>query len=441
MIEPRYQSERVTLHHGGVLDVLRAMPDESVHCVVTSPPYWGLRDYGTAEWEGGDGSECDHLAPRKGGTGPASAVQTKVKRVDFESGGQYAHTCPKCGARRIDSQLGLEATPEEFVAKMVEVFREVRRVLRSDGTCWVNLGDSYASSGGERAYGSSDGGTGRGPGTRRHDVPASGLKPKDLCGIPWRVALALQADGWWLRSDIIWSKPNPMPESCTDRPTKAHEYLFLLTKRATYFYDADAVREAATYGRDIDPDKFNGVGSADRNPAARGISSSFPDPSAGRNRRTVWTIPTESFAEAHFATYPRKLVQPCIAAGTSDKGCCPECGAPWRRVVEKERVATRPGRNNKTMQEVPRGWAVGERSHATADNMTEAGGKRRRADLEIGNRDEYRHVTTSRTIGWEPGCECKIHRLRDDVPEPIMAEIENDLREIGHETQVPGMRQ
>ena len=233
----------LTVHIGDNRVVLDTLPDASVHCVVTSPPYWGLRDYGTATWDGGS-EDCDHLRPvQRRNERPKGAFHGGTDDGDYAREPQYKDTCRSCGAVRVDSQLGLEATPEEYVASMVDVFRKVRRVLRDDGTVWLNLGDTFMSSGGERAYGSSDNGTGRGPGTRRHDVPRSGLKPKDLVGIPWRVAFALQADGWYLRSDIIWAKPNPMPESVTDRPTKSHEYLFLLTKSARYYFDQEAVRE------------------------------------------------------------------------------------------------------------------------------------------------------------------------------------------------------
>lgn len=223
---------------------------ESVQCVVTSPPYWGLRDYG------------------------------------------------------VPGQLGLERTPEEYVEKMVAVFREVRRVLRKDGTVWLNLGDSYAhsSSGSDvRNVGGFQGEQIRANPkmadayqTRKKDLP-DGLKPKDLVGIPWRVAFALQADGWWLRSDIVWAKPNPMPESIRDRPTRAHEYIFLLTKSERYYYDQDAIREPLA-----DPEALARI-------AAQGA-----------NARTVWTIPTEPYPEAHFATFPTELARRCILAGTKE---------------------------------------------------------------------------------------------------------------------------
>jgi DNA modification methylase len=268
-----HRDDWLTLYQGDWLDVLRTLPDESVHCVVTSPPYWGLRDYG------------------------------------------------------VPGQLGLEPTPEKYVARLVEGFREVRRVLRRTGTLWLNLGDSYAGNGG----GASAWSTPLEQQKKRvgnADLPSrthAGLKPKDLVGIPWRVAFALQADGWYLRSDIIWAKPNPMPESVTDRPTKAHEYLFLLSRSARYYYDAEAVREerepdslrrSELYGDNPSFAKLN----PDRNDGGRGGSMGFNGNPAGRNLRSVWTIATEPYPGAHFATFPQKLVEPCILAG------CPEGG-------------------------------------------------------------------------------------------------------------------
>lgn len=255
--------------------------------------------------------------------------------------------CGKCGATRQDRQLGLEATPEEYVANMVAVFREVRRVLRDDGTLWLNLGDSYAAStsgnGGYSERSTLSGFTS--PDTKgrranetgvRHRIKP-GVKPKDLVGIPWRVAFALQADGWYLRSDIIWAKPNPMPESVTDRPTKAHEYLFLLAKSPRYWYDAEAVREAwaderegwsgDVRDRDTMRRRHDGTMRQD------GGLTQKPTVS-GRNRRSVWTIATQPYPGAHFAVMPEALVEPCILAGCPDQTCS-ECGAPWERIVER----------------------------------------------------------------------------------------------------------
>ena len=253
---------------GDCVERMRELNDQSVHCCVTSPPYWGLRDYGH------------------------------------------------------DGQIGLESTPEAYVARMVEVFREVRRVLREDGTLWLNLGDSYSSSGGSRPNGSSDAETGRAEppmvGSRR---PV--LKPKDLIGVPWRVAFALQADGWYLRQDIIWHKPNPMPESVTDRCTKAHEYVFLLTKSERYYYDAETLKERSVTG--CKPTKY-GKGSGGRALSMGRVPSGNERPGAApvspemRNRRSVWTVTTKPYSGAHFAVMPAALVEPCIKAG------CPEGG-------------------------------------------------------------------------------------------------------------------
>ena len=291
----------LTILTGDALQTLTTLPDESVHCCVTSPPYWGLRDYGVA------------------------------------------------------GQLGLERTPEDYVSAMVAVFREVRRMLRQDGTCWVNLGDAYAHNGACGGGSPVDNATdARGPrptrfrdGDRkiqeamRYRVPP-GLKPKDLVGIPWRVAFALQADGWWLRQDIIWHKPNPMPESVTDRCTKAHEYLFLLSKSARYWYDGEAIAEPAQIrdderpfserdsgdhgqgGRSYAPRSYNGSSFTKGKTALNGeranVGQGPRTDKATRNRRSVWTIPTAPYPEAHFATYPADLVKPCILAGCPPGG-------------------------------------------------------------------------------------------------------------------------
>ncbi len=287
-LSPHYADDWLTVYHGDSRAVMAEMPAESVHCVVTSPPYWGLRDYGDA------------------------------------------------------GQLGLEPTPEAYVANMVDVFREVRRVLRSDGTVWLNLGDSYANGPPSGTAGQWNGSSPLGRGRNAEaSVKAMqqvqrppGLKPKDLVGIPWRVAFALQADGWYLRSDIIWSKPNPMPESVTDRPTKSHEYLFLLSKSPRYYFDADAVREdhaevdrvqsekrrLQRMGRDVAV--VAGGGQSSKGIGAGWVTASHTmrtNP-AGRNIRSVWTIATAPYPGAHFATFPPKLVEPCIKAG------CPEGG-------------------------------------------------------------------------------------------------------------------
>jgi DNA modification methylase len=310
----------VTIHVGDCLDTLRKMPDGSVQCCATSPPYWGLRDYGH------------------------------------------------------DGQIGLESTPEAYVARMVEVFREVRRVLRDDGTCWVNLGDSYYAGGWECRRANAVGNGSMPPESRKSGIASKidGLKVKDLVGIPWRVAFALQADGWWLRQDIIWHKPNPMPESVTDRCTKAHEYVFLLTKSERYYYDSEAVSEPVSVsttarlsqpslplqaGSDRVPGKTNGpmkavgprfggnkFGDSDdpKHATKSGNVYQIPDANGRRNRRSVWTITTKPYSGAHFAVMPPDLADLCIRAG------CPEGGVvldPFGGAGTVGLVADRLGRN------------------------------------------------------------------------------------------------
>lgn len=275
-------------------------------------------DPGGCEHAWGNTINCDSRHKKNaGGEKQLSNIGSQSSRA--EPMGQFCQLC--CAWR---GNLGLEPTPELYISHIVQIFREVRRVLRDDGTLWLNLGDSYASSGGERTYGSSDNGTGRGPGTKRHDIPASGLKPKDLCGIPWRVALALQNDGWYLRSDIIWSKPNPMPESVNDRPTKSHEYLFLLAKNQRYYYDAEAIKESVSENTHNQISKIRideiskeraagsnttiGKGSTPKSIKPDGMvkqNDSFTNavclPVSSRNKRTVWTVATHPFPGAHFA--------------------------------------------------------------------------------------------------------------------------------------------
>ena len=260
---------------GNCLERLRELPDESVQCCVTSPPYWGLRDY------------------------------------------------------NVTGQIGIESTPHEYVAKMVDLFREVRRVLRVDGTLWLNLGDSYAATAkgsGGIAKGTLAGGNGSQATNAgsfysvKFDLHVCGLKEKDLVGIPWRVALALQADGWWLRSDIIWSKPNTMPSSVRDRCTTSHEYMFMLTKSPKYYYDADAIKELCTNAGQVVSlgkksfSKWQADGAGVK-PSGNGNADTYTVKKL-RNKRDVWTIPTAPLKESHFATFPPKLIEPCILAGS-----------------------------------------------------------------------------------------------------------------------------
>ena len=341
------------IYQGDCIEVLKDMPNESIDCVVTSPPYWGLRDYGTAKWEGGV-ENCSHKRESK------KSEKTITGHKNFEEmngvgDAIYKSVCKRCGAIRKDSQLGLEETPEEFVANLVKVFSEVKRLLKSSGSVWLNLGDSYMSSG----YGMSESNDPKNNKTKNMNkryekeckyckktylgtknqkfcskqcagvdntprIKKGILKAKDLCGIPWRVAFALQADGWYLRQDIIWHKPNPMPESVQDRCTKAHEYIFLLTKSPKYFYDIDAIREPlaeSSIGR-LNQDIENQIGTTRANGGAKtnGNFKAVGDQNKGANKRSVWTITTKPYKEAHFATFPIELPTYCIKAG------CPEGG-------------------------------------------------------------------------------------------------------------------
>jgi DNA modification methylase len=290
--------------------------------------------------------------------------------------------------------LGLEPSPELYVEHLVQIFREVRRVLRDDGTLWLNLGDSYASGkgtcynpgGGTDSLGQKRKAAGAHPLDRgsKSTLAASGLKPKDLVGIPWRVGFALQDDGWWLRSEIVWAKRAPMPESVTDRPTRSHEKIFLLTKSARYFYDLEAVREIpANYDRKGGTAPYTANGST-----TNGIGSNtlHQMSGAGRNQRDVWTLGPEPYPEAHFATFPTEIPRRAILAGTSERGCCPACGAPWERVVEKGLTA----HDGKTASQYDQG--------TTANRLALL----RQAARERG--DEYHNRAC--TTGWRPTCAC-----------------------------------
>jgi len=355
---------------GDVREVLRSLPAESVQCCITSPPYWGLRAYGTEPQDWPDGWR---------------------------------------------GELGQEPTPALFVEHLVEVFREVRRVLRPDGTLWLNMGDSYY--GGKGQHGSSkarrtakergyhqSGGTVL-MDTRPLDLPQEGLKPKDLCEIPSDVVRALRADGWWLRSRIPWLKRNAMPESTSDRPTQAVEYVFLLSPSGRYFYDGEAVRGAcaavsvqrADYGWDCDRPSAKGGSAGQHTPR---MGERFV-PSSGRARRNsdwwfeswqglytdddgeplAFIVNPAPFKGAHFATFPPKLVEPMVKVGTSEKGCCPRCGKPWERVVEANYERLGDIKPTEKANDPAQGNNFASRAYGRA----------------------RKH---SATIGWRPGCEC-----------------------------------
>ena len=370
------------------------MADESVHCVVTSPPYYGLRDYGIEPqvWGGEPGCEHDfdikirpqivlsnaHTTLQGGQSTQASAVPAS------ESG-----FCRHCNAWR--GSLGLEPTPALYIEHMAVVFREIRRVLRKDGTLWLNLGDGYAGgSGGDRKIGEKDETR-----ARKRD-PIAGYKPKDLLGMPWAVAFALRDDGWWLRSESTWAKLAPMPESCRDRPTMATEKVFLLTKSARYFYDVEAVKEEQSEGT---LERFGAAASSRINPGTRvpGRREYNPDrqgehnlgagASGKRNMRNFLLLGPSPFPGAHFATFHPRIPEIAILAGTSARGVCPKCGAGWERVIDNK--------------------IIGRRDFDRVDhgNMDDRGVRVRAGESE------------KETIGWRPTCSCD---AGDPVPSTIL---------------------
>jgi DNA modification methylase len=279
-----------------------------VQTCVTSPPYFGLRDYGTAQWSGGS-DNCDHKE-YLGGRGESSKKQnTNVGTQKYN----YKDLCKKCGAKRIDLQIGLEENPQAYVDKMVEVFRCVRDLLADDGTLWLNLGDSYAGSGKGPAGNLGKTHNERHLEHKHSKIVPDGCKPKDLIGIPWLVALALRADGWYLRQDIIWAKPNPMPESVMDRCTKSHEYIFLMSKNPHYYFDHEAIREPAKSESRIARFGGNKYGDSDDPKHASGNDYIY---TGTRNKRSVWTQCTKPYKGAHFATFPTQLIEPCVLAGS-----------------------------------------------------------------------------------------------------------------------------
>lgn len=393
----------VRLYSGDVCSVLDRMPANSIHCVVTSPPYWGLRDYGTGQWEGGS-KDCDHQKPvidlpkDRTSTLMSRATNQNHEREPWKNG-----VCGKCGAKRIDKQIGSEPSPDCgtqgkrqcgrcFVCTMVKVFTSVRRVLRYDGSLWLNLGDTYG-----------DGG--------------------QLMGMPWRVALALQANGWILRSDVPWVKRNPMPESCTDRPAKALEYVFLLVKQMGYFYDGEAIKPKATPGVYVTTEKSGssyqakGMG---RKHSGNGVPGTVWTTGDTRNFRNadLWfqsissphgltgvgdelvglDVTTQGYPGSHFATFPVKLITPLIKASTSEKGCCVKCGKQWVREIEKvSDVDNEVIKTDKAMNGVP-GLAKGT-SH---DRVRRLDGK------------NYTHINKA-TNRFRPDCTCNGRLIRKTV--------------------------
>jgi DNA modification methylase len=400
---------------GDCREVLKTIPDKSVNCVVTSPPYYGLRDYGTAKWVGGN-PECDHVANPKATKkmGNPEFNENRPSREETKTAGYYQDICPKCGAVRVDKQIGLEQTPEEYVNNLVEVFREVKRVLRDDGTLWLNLGDSYWGGKGQSGSGNPEEQKARNedgqslnkayhqiagdkltrPTDRKHQI----IKPKDLIGIPWRVAFALQADGWYLRQDIIWQKNNPMPESVRDRCTKAHEYVFLLSKSQKYYYDNEAIKEECQQSTSS---RYKYGFGGDKNKELRGEGIRVPmvgsrEYSEKRNKRSVWQVNTKPYKGAHFATFPNALIEPCILAGTSEHGVCSECGVPFERVTE-------------VIGQVKQKWGTTERPDCRPGNENGNGDKGIRTGM----------INVKNTVGWEPSCTCNASIVHATVLDPF----------------------
>lgn len=374
------------IHNIDCLAGLKLLPDKSVHCVVTSPPYWGLRDYGMA------------------------------------------------------GQVGLEKTPKLFIKSMVAIFKEVKRVLRDDGTLWLNIGDSYAANGKNRstkqatAKSTLNGTTKtQEQSLRQQSLIVDDLKPKDLVGIPWMMAFALRADGYYLRQDIIWAKPNPMPESVTDRCTKSHEYFFLLSKSKQYYYDHIAIMQeaqewtgkAAEFGRTgaVSEHILPGQSAAQHRPRKSGnkerkngsergcpegnvsnVCSSVPWEGLKANKRSIWTIATKPYAEAHFATFPEDLITDPIKAGTSEYGCCENCGNPYKRLYRQQLVPTYKASFNSKPDE----------RDAQADAQ-DAGSNR----MKDGHKPGW--INKTNTLGWVPSCKCpNTKRIPCTVLDPFM---------------------
>ncbi len=406
MLEPVYNEGLVRIYCGHVLDALQQLPEESIQTVVTSPPYWGLRDYGLSPIVWGGAPNCEHdwiKEPPRRERHPEDIKDQNSKQATEKASSPelpWTDSCARCGAWR--GSLGLEPTPELYVQHIVQVFGAVKRLLRPDGTLWLNMGDSYAGSWGNQGR-KDERGTqrpinagmiqpvldGRYP-NRRHNTGSipegSDLKAKDLVGVPWMVAFALRADGWYLRSDIIWAKPNPMPESVTDRPTKSHEYLFLFAKSEVYYYDGDAIRERQ---QSVGQRHEGRSGYRTTHPTKYGFDHRELHP-LGRNRRSVWLIPTELYEGAHFATFPQKLVEPCILAGTSEHGACVGCGKPYERMTER----VKHGEHAKEHRQYQPLKNTGDHMRMGFD------GKGKRYDTD------YRLEV--KTIGWKPTCDCGV---------------------------------
>ncbi len=392
---------------------MHELPDNSIQCVVTSPPYWGLRKYaGEQDLIWGNHNGCEHewvdksITYARGTTNTGGQPNVGAARIPVAELGQQS-TCLKCGVWR--GSYGLEPTPELYIAHTIEILNEIKRVLRSDGCLFLNIGDSYFGS--QQGYGTKNPTPKQAWNTGTLDTILSErksilnskhevLKPKDLCLIPFRVAIAAQEAGWWVRSVIIWSKNNPMPESVKDRPTESHEYILLLTKSSKYYWDIEAVRE-----KSIDPESYTGrrwrsysrddysqagvKGElSDTNPT-KDIGATYPN----RNLRSVWTFPTQGYPEAHFATFPEELPERCIKAGTPEYGCCDKCGTPYERIVERKSMVTKPSPKQS-------GYATHGSCNICGTVISEP---------------------ESKTLGWQQACKCADSK---PIPQLFLAHLQ-----------------
>lgn len=416
-MKPYWEQDDNIIYQGHAIDALESIGELSVHCCVTSPPYYGLRNYGLPPqiWKT-DGPMCadkDHQW-HENWSGKVTSYRNKSlsKYIGGDDGTRerkrfhLGDTCTKCGAWR--GSLGLEPSPILYAWHIVSTFRAIKRVLRDDGTVWLNMGDSYSGSGSSQVQKGKDikhatVGNALRKVQRRVGI-VDGLPPKNLIGIPWMVAFALQAEGWILRQEIIWEKPNCMPESPDDRPTRAHEQIFLFSKKQRYFYDKHAILEPYTdpinrwggetlkhetekHSRYFD---MQGIGATSILRAGRSMR---PNP-CGRNKRTVWRIPSRAFSGDHFAVFPPGVPEPCVMAGTSEKGCCQECGSPWVRIVEEEFVP---------QQDV------------SAEKGVRGSGAQKSMDQSNLWEGFPRGYTLYHTVGWDPSCEC--HNITiDPIP-------------------------
>jgi len=404
-MKPYYQDNLVWWYNKDSRDMAE-LPNESVQMVCTSPPYWGLRKYADLPdlvW-GGD-NHCEHewsvYRRPAGGGHPSQSAQVGATKADVQRifDGQGAW-CRLCGAWK--GAYGLEPTPEMYIQHTIEILREIRRVLRKDGVVFWNLGDSYAGSnrGADGKYANPE--LSRDSLEVKPNWDITGLKPKDLCLIPFRVAIAAQEDGWWVRSVIIWSKPNPMPESVTDRPTESHEYILMLTKSARYYWDAEAVREPHE-SKGETRRLIGGKPSNERYSEASdyGVSTGtrMGQNPAGRNIRTVWEFPTQPYPEAHFAVFPEKLPELCIKAATPEVGCCSKCGAPWERVTDIDYIP-----------------AGGRGIEKTLTNAAKQSG-------QAPGPQGYKHGRANKSVttkGWQPTCKCNANKVPSIVFDPFL---------------------